>query len=109
MKSIKIGNDIWRIKRVCKTNSNLVDRTGNITLATTDPNRRIIFVNKDLQGYMLRKVLLHEIMHAVMVSYSLLDDVSRMVKPEYQILMEEFICNLCAEYHDEIDSQINIL
>lgn len=99
----RIGNDIWTVKLVSPTNSNLVDRTGNLTVATTDPTNKVIFVSNTLSGGMLRKVLLHELMHAVMVSQGLLLDISRMVKPEYQIELEEYICNICAEYHDTIE------
>lgn len=102
----RIGSDIWAIKFVSPTSSNLVDRTGNITLATTDPTNKVIFVSNTLRGGMLRKVLLHELMHCIMVSYGLLIDISRMVKPDYQIELEEYICNLCAEYHDTIEQII---
>lgn len=44
------------------------------------------------------KVLLHELGHATMVSYGLLDDIYRMVKPEYQVEAEEWICNFLADY-----------
>lgn len=99
----RIGNDIWSVRTVLPTNSNLVDRTGNYRLATTDPTNKVIFVSSNLSGTMLRKVLLHELMHCMMVSNGLLIDISRMVKPEYQIELEEYICNLCAEYHDTIE------
>lgn len=103
----RIGNDIWTLKLVSPNSSNLVDRTGNLTLATTDPTNKVIFVSSSITGGTLYKVLLHEIMHAIMVSYGLLDDISIMVKPEYRIVMEEYICNLCAEYHDLIENLIN--
>lgn len=104
--TVRIRNDIWTIKTVAPNNSNLVDRTGNITVATTDPTNKVIFVSSAITGGMLYKVLLHEIMHAIMVSYGLLNDISRMVKPECQIEMEEWLCNVIAEYHDTIEQII---
>lgn len=106
MKTIRIANDIWTIKTVAPNSSNLVDRTGNVTVATTDPTNKVIFVSRAITGGTLYKVLLHELMHAIMVSYELLDDISRMVKPERQIDMEEFICMLCSEYHYTIEQMI---
>lgn len=37
-----------------------------------------------------------------MISYGLVDDIRRMVRPEYWIEMEEWVCNFIADYGYEI-------
>lgn len=105
----RIGNDIWTIKFVSPINSNLVDRTGNLTLATTSPNDKIIFMSNAIPECEFRQVLLHELMHVVMYEFGINNDISRMVKPEYRIDMEEYICNICSQYHDLIESTSFVL
>ena len=50
----------------------LVDRTSSERLAVTDPARMCVFVRSDLVPPLLDRVLLHEIGHAVTVSWGLL-------------------------------------
>lgn len=50
------------------------------------------------------KVFIHELGHCALVSFNLLDDIHRMVKPEYWIEAEEWACNLLADYGFEIFS-----
>lgn len=76
----------------------LVDRTGNKTVATTDPLTRCIYLSNSLEGDFLNRVLIHELGHCVMISYDLIQDIHRMVKPRYWIEMEEWICNFIADY-----------
>lgn len=76
----------------------LVDRTGTLTVATTDPNTRCVYISNALSGDLLNRVLIHELGHCVMISYNLLDDIHRMVYPEYWVEMEEWICNFIADY-----------
>lgn len=47
---------------------------------------------------MLSRVLLHELAHAVMVSYGLLDDIHGLVRPEHWVEAEEWVCNFMANY-----------
>ena len=46
----------------------------------------------------LERVLLHELGHATMVSYGMLPELHRMVRPAYWTEAEEWICNLLADY-----------
>lgn len=48
------------------------------------------------------KVILHELGHVAMVSFHMLDDIHRMVKREYWIDAEEYICNFLADYGFQI-------
>ena len=89
---------VWRICFVDPKNPYLMDRTGSLRVATTDPETRIIFLSNDLSGSFLEKVLVHEIGHCALFSFHLVDDIHRMVRPEYWIEAEEWICNFIADY-----------
>lgn len=47
---------------------------------------------------MLSRVLLHELAHAVMADYGLVDDIHDMVRPERWGDAEEWVCNFVANY-----------
>lgn len=76
----------------------LVDRTGKFTLATTDPQTRTVYISSQIPPNILSTVLVHELGHCIMISYGLIDDIERFVKPEYQEYAEEWICNFIADY-----------
>lgn len=89
---------LWRVYFVNPDSDLLVDRTGFHTLATTDPVTYCIYLSNQLDGSLLRTVLIHELGHCAMVSFHLLDDIHRMVKPKYWLEAEELICNIIANY-----------
>lgn len=89
---------LWRVRFVDPDSPYLVDRTGRRTLAVTDPKLQHVFVVRGLRGPMLRKVLIHELGHAALVSYDLLPELHRMVKPVYWTDAEEWVCNWIADY-----------
>lgn len=101
---IPMDGYLWRIKFVNPNDKMLMDRTGKMTLATTDPNLATIFMSRSLSGALLMKVLIHELGHCALVSYGLLDDIHKVVKPEYWILAEEWVCNFIADYGAKIFS-----
>lgn len=72
----------------------------------TQPETRIIFLSNDLSGSFLEKVLIHEIGHCALFSFHLVDDIHRMVRPEYWIEAEEWICNFIADYGQIIYSTV---
>lgn len=88
----------WRVLYVPWDSDDLVDRTGTLRLATTDPNSRIIRLSDRLSGTLKSRVLIHEIGHATMVSYNLITELHRMVRPEKWIEAEEWVCNILADY-----------
>lgn len=88
----------WRIKYVEPKNTMLVDRTGLLRVATTDPMSRCIYISSNLHGDFLLRVLTHEIGHCALVSFGLLDDIQRLVLPAYQREAEELMCNFIADY-----------
>lgn len=98
MDSFLMNGYLWRIKYVSPESFDLIDRTGKKRLATTDPRTRYIYLSNELQGDILNRVLLHELSHAVMFSYGLLDRLHFYVRPEYWIEAEEWVCNFIADY-----------
>lgn len=64
----------------------LIDRTGRLTLGTTDPITKRVYVSNGLKGFMLRTCSLCS------------DDLHRMVKPECLLEAEESLCNFIADY-----------
>ena len=88
----------WKIYYVSPRSHYLLDRTGEVKLATTDIKRKIIFVNCTLKGDILYKVLLHEICHAAIESYGLMEDIRIVVIPEYWFISEEWLCNFISDY-----------
>lgn len=101
-------NDIhWKVYYVSNNSYFLIDRTGKRCIATTDVKRKIIFVDCSLIGDELRKVLLHELTHAAMDSYGLIQDIHKMVPRKNWIFVEEWICNFIYNYGVEIMDNVN--
>lgn len=98
MQYFYLGADLWRVLHVSPDDARLVDRTGTLTVATTDPINKIVCMSADLSGEFYMRVLIHEISHCALVSFGLLDDLAMMVKPEYLVQAEEWICNFIADY-----------
>ena len=76
----------------------LVDRTGTLTVATTDPTTLTIYVSDAISGSFLARVLIHELGHCAIFSFNLLEDIHRMCYPEYWVEAEEWVCNFIADY-----------
>lgn len=92
---------LWRVMFVSSYDSELIDRTGEMRVATTDPVTKTIYLSEDLRGDFLSRVLSHELGHVTMISYNMLDDLHRMVHPRYWVEAEEWICNFIADYGQE--------
>lgn len=98
MHSFIINGDFWRVEMVDPFSTELVDRTGNLRLATTDPETMTVYLSDRLSGSLLNTVLIHEMAHCVMISCDLLDELHRFAKPEFWVEAEEWICNFIADY-----------
>ena len=96
--SFYMNGYLWRIYFLPKDHEKLIDRTNRFCVATTDPILKCIFLSEILQGGFLVRVLLHELGHCIMFSYDLISDIHRMIRPEYWIDAEEWICNFLADY-----------
>lgn len=100
--SFNLNGIIWLILFVDPDSPILIDRTGTQTVACTDPITKRVYISNELRGPLLKRVMIHELGHCIMVSYHLLDDIHRMVKQEYWVEAEEFICNFVANYAEII-------
>lgn len=98
MNSFILNGYYWQIKFVDPTDPMLVDRTGIRTVATTDPKAKCVYLSSTLQGDFLTRVLIHELGHCALVSFNLTDDIRKMVRPQYWIDAEEWVCNFIADY-----------
>ena len=92
----------WKVRWTKATDPILVDRTGSLTVAVTDPDTMTIYLSNELRGSFLTTVVLHELSHAMMYSYHYLDEIHRYCKKQYWIEMEELIANLIADRAYEI-------
>ena len=92
----------WRVRFTYPTDPVLVDRTGTLTIGVTDSATMTIYLSNQLSGNFLTTVVLHELSHAMMVSYGYLDIIHKYCKKRYWIDMEELIANLIAQQAKEI-------
>lgn len=72
MRPFVINGELWRVIRVPAGDPHLIDRTGAVRLATTDPRRRAVYLLDTLRPPLLDRVMLHEVTHAITVSWGLL-------------------------------------
>lgn len=98
LSSFILNGYLWKVEFVHPMTRELVDRTGHLTVATTDPTTHKVYISDQLSGNFLNRVLIHELGHAAMISFNLLSDIHRMVKPEYWVEAEEWVCNFIADY-----------
>lgn len=90
----------WHVMRVGRESPALIDRTGHMRLATTNPRTRLICVSEAVPRAQLEHVLTHEAAHACMVSYGLLPEVESFAFDH--VRAEEWACNLMADHAAEV-------
>lgn len=88
----------WKMWYVPWDSEMLIDRTGKLTVATTDPTTFRIYLSDSLYGDFKFRVILHELGHCALFSYGLIYDVHRVVPRSRWIEAEEWLCNLIADY-----------
>lgn len=93
-----MNGDLWRVQFVSPHDNVLIDRTGNRTLAVSDYSTGVISIANNLHGELMNRVFIHELGHCVMFSYGLLPELHRMIKKQYWVDAEEFVCNILADY-----------
>lgn len=98
MNPVLINGELWNIERVSPGSPFLVDRTGNQRLATTDPLDRKIYISSDLKSPLLDKVMLHEVAHAITVSYGLLPPLRNSIPDAMWIPVEEWSASLVERH-----------
>lgn len=97
-----MNGDWWSVRWTDPTDPILVDRTGSLTVAVTDTDSMTIYLSNELRGSFLTTVVLHELSHAMMISYGYLEQIHRYCKKRYWVDMEELIANLIAQQAKEI-------
>lgn len=98
MNSFIMNGIFWRVETVDPDSPYLIDRTNQFRLATTDPKTHRVYLSSYIPTDMIDRVLVHELGHCVIFSYDLFDSLHQMVKPEYWIDIEEWVCNFIADY-----------
>lgn len=75
MRPFVINGELWGVARVPAGDPRLIDRTNTARLAVTDASSRMVYVRDDLMPPLLDRVMLHEVAHAITVSWGLLPQV----------------------------------
>ncbi len=91
---ITINGIRWRVRLVSPSHPFLITHKGTLALGCCDKLTKTIYINNAMSARMIKKILCHEIVHAMMFSYN--------VDLSYQ--EEEMVADLIATYGDEIIS-----
>lgn len=96
---IEINGIVWYILFVSTYDRNLFRTDGTLTIGMCDNITKTIYINEFLSGYLLKKVLCHELVHASMFSYNvyLTED------------QEELVADLLSTYGEEIIDKTNLI
>ena len=98
MRRFTMNGYLWRVCFVEPSDPMLVDRSGTLTVATTDPSTMTVYISNAIHGDFLCRVVIHELGHCAIFSFGLAEDIRRMTYPEYWIEAEEWVCNFIADY-----------
>ena len=101
MKPVMVNGEVWNVRRVSPGDPLLVDRTGNMRIATTDPSTRTVNIASNVTPPLLDQVMLHEMAHAITVSHGLLGPLRAQLPPELWVLVEEWAVELVEKYSIE--------
>lgn len=93
-----MNGEVWRVVRVDAGDPRLTDKTGHERLATTAPYARTVYLNANLKPPMLDRVLLHEVAHAVTVSWGLLPRLRRDALRGDMTALEEWSARLIENH-----------
>ena len=110
MRALTINGEPWRVIRVPVGDPRLIDRTGEARLATTNPKDKTICIRDDIMPPLLDKVVLHEVAHAITVSWDMLGPLRSLVPREASVYVEEWAAKLVEDHSIEaIDAASEIL
>ena len=87
-----INNIVWLLKFAPDYDSMLRRSDGSFAAGMCDNNTQTIYIDENLHGARLKKVLCHELSHAAMFSYGV----------DLTLEQEEIVADLIATYGEEI-------
>lgn len=87
-----INNIYWKLSVVPENFPLLRRPDGSFSIGSCDSLTRTIYINQNIHGDLLKKVLCHEITHAAMFSYNV----------NLSVEQEELVADLISTYGDEI-------
>lgn len=82
----------WQVVKTSPNHPKLIRSDGSLSIGACDSATKKIYLNENLYGDQLKKVLCHEITHAAMFSYNV----------NLTIEQEELVADLIATYGEEI-------
>ena len=98
MRPFAANGRAWAVTRVPVGDPRLVDRTGRARLATTDPETGTICVRADVSPPLLDQVVLHEVAHAIAISWGLLPALRAALPPWAWVAAEEWSAGLVERH-----------
>ena len=98
MRPFVINGELWGVARVPAGDPRLIDRTDTPRLAVTDARERMVYVRDDLRPPLLDKVMLHEVAHAVTVSWELLGPMRSVVPEVAWVRVEEWAAQMMENH-----------
>lgn len=94
-----INNEQWYIQFCSVHHPMLIRSDGSLSVGACDDASKTIYLNGNLHGDFLKRVLCHEITHAAMFSYNV----------ELSVEQEEILAELIATYGEQIIEITNVL
>lgn len=98
MRPFAVNGEAWRVVWVEPGDPRLIDREGKRTVGTADPEARTVHLSNRLRPPELDRVLLHEVAHAITMSWGLLPALGGMVERGDRIGAEEWAAQLVENH-----------
>lgn len=95
---ITINGETWRVCLVSPNHPQLQRDNGTWSIGVCNDFLKTIYISEDLDTFMIKKVLSHELTHAAMFSYNI----------ELSYEQEELLADLVATYGQEIVCKTNL-
>lgn len=94
-----INGESWRVLLVSPNHPQLYRQDGSLALGVCNDTTKTIYINDEVDSFMRKKILCHEITHAAMFSYNV----------ELTLEQEELLADLIATYGQEIIHITNMI
>lgn len=98
MRPFAVNGEAWRVVWVEPGDPRLIDREGKRTVGTADPGTRTVHLSNRLRPPELDRVLLHEVAHAITMSWGLLPALGGVVAVGDRIGAEEWAAQLVENH-----------